>query len=168
MSTARKFDYTELERQFVEGGDDVSYRSLAREVKASNSTITAYAKAHGWEEKRARFRAETEERYLAIRAEQRARKLATLAERGVDVLEAILIQAAQRMVNNTLEISAKDALEGIRMIQLLRGEATERTEGRQVHAHIADARTLDVLESLVRGQLEPKPVGGDQPRLLTG
>ena len=164
----KKYDWIALEHQFIEGGEDVTHRSIAKEIGASNSTVSAYAKLHGWEEKRARFRAETEERFLSIRSEQRARKLAVLAERGVDLLEAMMVQAAQRVVNNTLEMSAKDALDAISKVQLLRGEATERTEGRQVHAHVLDARALDALEELARRQLEPIPVGGDKPKLLTG
>lgn len=161
--------YPALEQEFIVGGDEVTLRYLAkREGMRSNSPISDYAKAHDWKGKRQRFREKSSDDFINKSAIQRAERLAILADRSLDVVQAILVQAAQRIVAGNLDISAKDALDAITKVQLLRGEATERTEGRTVNAHVLDARSLDILEELARGKLGPSPVGGDKPKLLTG
>lgn len=166
MST--KYDYPALEREFIEGDDTVTLRGLARrEGMKSNSPISDYARNHEWDRKRKEFRETRDSAYLQLTAQESAERLARLEDRGIDLLEAMLVQGAQRLVAGTLEVSGKDLLEAITKVQLLAGKATERTEGRQVHAHVADPRTLEALEQLARRGIAGSDPG-DQPKLLTG
>lgn len=164
MSSPSKLDLGALEREFVTS--DISLRKLAEREGVSNSTISTPAKRLGWAEKRVAYRHRELDEYISRNAEKNAKRLARLEDLTVDVLEGQLIRFAEQLTvhldedgkpngKEPLFVSPQDAREVIKLIQLLRGRATERTE-ENVHGvtvHTVDRRLLEALGGAARRSL---------------
>jgi hypothetical protein len=156
---SRKLDYGSLEREYIT--TEISLRAMAKREGASNSTVSDYARAHGWEEKRKRYTEEVEQRFLSVAAESRARQLSTILDRSVTMLEMIVTRMAIQLAGDEKkgiqpqEVVLKDALDAVRMVQALRGQPGEIREERQVVGHLADPRLLELLGDLARRRLGP-------------
>ena len=184
MALSRKVDYPALEREFVTAPEPgVSRRALAVREGISNSTLSDYARSHDWEAKRQRFLDSVDEEFIRISALARGRKLAELAERSVDVLEAMLVRAAQQLnppenedgtpSATPLQLAPRDVLDVIRQISVARGQPGDITEERVGHAFAIDPRVLELFGEFAGRALsgrsgDPRQVGATDIRALPG
>lgn len=88
-----KYDYDAMELEFIQGGDDLSIRELARRHDISSwSTVSVQAKKRRWAEKRAEFRARTTDRQLTIMADKKATLVAKIEEDFLTVVHAAILK----------------------------------------------------------------------------
>jgi hypothetical protein len=175
--TSRKVDYPALEREFITAHETPSLRQMAKSVGISNSTLSDYARAHEWAEKRQRFVDTVDEEFIRTSAYKRARKLAELSDLSIDVLEGMMIRAAEQISGsngfNKLELQPRDVLDVIRQVSVARGQPGDITEERSVAVHTIDPRLLGALGELAGRALSRRPrpalaAGGESLRALPG
>jgi len=165
---ADRANWDAIKREFVT--TDATLRGLADRAGLSNSTVSDRARKENWKRLRADFRAQADENFLALAAENRARRLSRLADNSLDMLEAMLVRAAQQMADptNPYPVNPKDVLEAISKIQLLRGDATERIEEKRLVGHVYPPELLAALGDLARRNLDGGRAPGADIRSLPG
>lgn len=85
-----KFDYDAMKHEYVT--TDTSLRALAERAGASFSAVAAYARRHGWDDSRSKYRILQEEKSLESFAERRAKKIADMEKDAFDVIHAAIIK----------------------------------------------------------------------------
>lgn len=86
-----QYDYSLMQHEYVTS--DASLRDLAAKFGVkSPSSVSAYARRHGWDEKRAAFRATQEEAIAEAVAAQRAQKIAEMERDFFSTVHAAIIK----------------------------------------------------------------------------
>lgn len=139
MSRLATRDYEDLERQFVHGS--MSLRALCRDNDIKNwSTVSAYAKRHGWVAKREEAAEVARQRANEAVARQRATALSKglddavgIAQKAMwaffDSLEGRWVgdpETGERVFIPPQQVSAKDFIEIVRQLALMDGQPTSR------------------------------------------
>jgi len=83
-------DYDTMKHEYLT--TDVSLRGLAEKHGASFSAVAAYARRHGWDDARARFRVLQEEKSLEVFADRRAKKIADMESDAFEVIHAAILK----------------------------------------------------------------------------
>lgn len=153
MTLARKTDYAAAEREFITAPEPgISRRELAKIYGVGPSAMGDYAKAHNWDDKRQQYLETVDREFIKVSALARARKLATLSERSVDVLEAMLVRAAQQIAGEEgfvkMELAPRDVMDVIRQIAVARGDPSDIVREQHDSVHTIDPRLLAALGEL--------------------
>ena len=85
-----KFDYDTMRHEYLT--TDVSLRALAEKNGASFGAVAAYARRHGWDDARAKFRVLQEEKSLEAFADRRAQKVADMERDAFEVIHAAILK----------------------------------------------------------------------------
>jgi len=162
MTMSRKVDYAAAEREFITAPEPgISRRELAKIYGVGPSAMSDYARAHNWDDKRQQFLEEVDREFIKTSAYARARKLATLSERSVDVLEAMLVRAAQQIAGEEgfakLELAPRDVLDVIRQIAVARGDPSDIIREQHDTVHSIDPRLLSALGELAGRAITGRP-----------
>lgn len=83
-------DYDSMYYEYIT--TDVSFRQLAEKHDASFSSVAAYARRHGWDEKRAQYQALENEKAIEKIAEKRVRKVAEIESDAFEIIHAAILQ----------------------------------------------------------------------------
>lgn len=170
-----KVDYPALEREFITTDDEKllvngmpSLRKMAEREGISNSTLSDYARAHKWAEKRGELKQQELDKFINVTAEKNARRLARLSEITVDVLEGTLIRFAEQLTQHLddegkpsgkepIFISAKDAQDAIKLIRDLstQRQPEEGASGSSPVTINIGADLIAAVGELARGNLYP-------------
>ena len=139
-------DYIKLEREYLNGR--MSIRDLAKKHDMSYSTLAAYARAHGWYDRRDRIKERTEEKVVERVSEQIAEEetdeLMQFRADALAVARATIYKYAEQMKDPLFRISTAELVKVINTGLLILGEPTARTE----------ARTLELSGTI--GELPPE------------
>jgi hypothetical protein len=85
-----KHDYSAMYDEYLT--TDVSLRQLAEKHGGSFSAVAAYARRHGWDELRGKYRVMQQEKSLETFAAKRARKIADMEADAFDVIHAAILK----------------------------------------------------------------------------
>lgn len=85
-----KHDYDTMRHAYLT--TDVSLRALAKEHGASFAAVSAYARRHGWDDARAKYRVLQDEKSLEVFADRRARKIADMERDAFEVIHAAILK----------------------------------------------------------------------------
>jgi hypothetical protein len=85
-----KHDYDTMRHAYLT--TDVSLRGLAKEHGASFATVAAYARRHGWDDARAKYRVLQDEKSLEAFADRRAKKVADMERDAFEVIHAAILK----------------------------------------------------------------------------
>jgi hypothetical protein len=85
-----KHDYDSMYHEYIT--TDVSYRQLAERHGASFSAVSAYGRKHGWDEKRAQYKALENEKAIERLADKRAKKVAEIEAEAFDAIHMALLK----------------------------------------------------------------------------
>lgn len=86
-----QYDYPAMQHEYVT--TDISLRELAQKFDVkSPSSVSAYARRHGWEERRAAFKATEDQAVAEAVAEQRARRIADMETDFFKTVHAAIIK----------------------------------------------------------------------------
>lgn len=127
MPTA-KADYQLLEREYVTGGDDVTYRELGRRYSISFSAVAEQGRKRDWDHKRAAYRDLVNRRTTDGLAERMAAERVQIRSEAILVLRASLRSYSQQLAAGTITFQPKDSTLIVRELMTLLGEPTARTE----------------------------------------
>lgn len=123
MSTRRRIDWVAAKAAFI-GDPTRSFSKVARQFKVSVPAVRKHSKAEGWEEAARRFDSEAEER--AMRAQVKTRDRHVLD--ALRVRDLSFQQAVDRLTEGTLDVKLADLPPIGKYVELLTGEATDRTD----------------------------------------
>lgn len=157
---APKVDPKLLEREFVTG--DISVRELAKRYDMSWSAIATRARkpdAQGltWYDKKQAFAESVSTKSFDKTVEKFAAEDASIREEMILVHRATIHAYAQQLREGKVAVSPKDAVGASQALLLLLGEATSRTETKNIDiTTIVDAEDFRRLAELARSRL----VGG--------
>ena len=85
-----QYDYSAMRLEYVEHG--TSFRQIAEKFGVkSASTVSQYARRHGWEEQRERYLQIQAQRDIEVLAEKRAQKIEAIDSAFLDTLHASLL-----------------------------------------------------------------------------
>jgi len=162
VTMARKVDYAAAEREYITAPEPgISRRELARIYGVGPSAMSDYARAHDWDEKRQEYLETVDREFIKVSALARARKLAKLSERSVDVLEAMLVRAAQQIAGeegfSKMELGPKDVLDVVRQIAVARGDPSDIVREQHDTVHSIDPRLLSALGELAGRAITGRP-----------
>jgi hypothetical protein len=130
---ASRYDYGELEREYVQG--DMTVRGLARahEIK-SWSSVNDQALKREWKRKRAEYQAKVAEKFGEKAAEQEVDETLQIRQQSILILRGMLARYAERLSSNDPKevpvIQTREAIAAMRELMALTGQATEITETR--------------------------------------
>ena len=161
--SARKHDYTTLEREYITS--TISIRSLCKKHDIKGySSVAQYARENGWEEKRERIQGRKDTKLAERVSDQLVSDEMALIEevRGewLTVIRAATYKFAEDLKDSNYKLRVSDLVQLIDKGLVLLGEPSSRTEER----HLALTGTLDGLpEEFVR-QLADRT----RPRLDVG
>lgn len=172
MPTA-KADYELLEREFVTGEDDITYRELGRRYGVSFSAIAEQGRKREWEHKRAAYRDALNRRTTEGMIDRMASERVEIKSEAIKVLRASLRIYSQQLVSGQIQFQPKDAALIAKELMSLLGETTERTEhtvlGINVDANSPiDPLLLQRLGELARARLATRDVAEPPRALLEG
>lgn len=85
-----KYDYDTMRHAYLT--TDVSLRALAKEHGASYASVAAYARRHGWDDARAKYRVLQNEKSLEVFADRRANKIADMERDAFEVIHAAILK----------------------------------------------------------------------------
>jgi hypothetical protein len=161
--SARKHDYTALEREYIT--TDISIRALCKKHDIKGySSVAQYAREHEWEEKRERIMGRKADKMVERVSDQLAEAELSLVEevRGewLTVIRAATYRFAEQLKDPEFKIRVPELIALIDKGLVLIGEPSSRTEER----HLALTGTLEQLpEEFVRrlaeGTRSDRPVG---------
>jgi len=155
-----KYDYDELERQFVQG--DMSIRQLCKSNDIKTwSTVNDYAKRNAWAEKREHFGKRVAEAELTVVVEKRANDLAKALDDSISVSSAAVWaffdslkdrwvvddETGERTLVPGQVIYAADFVKIMEKLMVLSGQATERHSSLNVNVNEAGP-TMEMLRDL--------------------
>ena len=83
-------DYETMYYEYIT--TDVSQRALSEKFSASFSAVSAYARRHGWDEKRAQYKTLENDKAIEKIADQRAKKVAEIERDTFEVIHGAIIQ----------------------------------------------------------------------------
>lgn len=114
-------DYTEVKKEYIT--TDVSLNELARRMGISNSTIAERARNEGWLAERNAYRsAVTKGTYEKV-ADKVSSEKAVIENERINVLRATLRQYARQIMEGSIQVSPKDAIEAVKALKEWTGEA---------------------------------------------
>ena len=138
MSRAQN-DYDMLEQEYV--SSDISIRALAEKHGIRSwSSVNEQKRKRDWDRKRADFKAQYEGRQLETLVDNRVKEVAIIHGELLYALRT----AVRRFINdlnrddNPQSVSARDLMGLIDKFLLLTGQATARSESRNLDAHSFD------------------------------
>lgn len=164
--TVRKHDYTTLEHEYVYDPNKISIRALCRkhDIK-SYSSVAAYSREHGWDEKREevqnRKSLKVVERMADRMAEEEISLVDEVRHEWLTVIRAATYKFAEDLKDPSYRIRVPDLIQLIDKGLVLIGEPSSRTEER----HLALTGSLgelpaDVLRQLVERTRPDQPHAG--------
>lgn len=136
---ATKYDYKDLERQYVRG--EMSIRQLCRDNGVKTwSTVSEYAKRNDWDEKRADFRSRLQEAEVKSVIEKRADALGKALDDGIMIANQALYafldslkghwvtdpESGDRAYVPGQTVSASEFVKILEKIMVLNGQVTSR------------------------------------------
>ena len=98
MAKRGETDWQEVERRYVEGGDDVTFKSLAKDFGCSVSPVNRRAATGKWTDKRGNFRAIVGQAEQAKTVEREAERRSLAAIARVSKLEELFLHCAEEIV----------------------------------------------------------------------
>ena len=153
MRRGSKHDYDDLERQFVYG--TMSLRALCRDNGIRNwSTVSEYAKRHGWQLKREEAAEEIRKREVEAVARARAEILSKAIGDAVPIAQKAMWsffdslegrwytdeETGERRFVYPQQVSARDFIELVKQLMLMDGQPTSR----EAHMGITMTGEFDV------------------------
>jgi len=152
MSRSRtKHDYPALRLEYIQS--DISVRELCRKHDiASWSTVNAIKKREQWDRQRDEFRATTQQREISKLVDERMSTVATI---HAELLLAIRAGVHRYVADvqdqkNPQHVSARDLMGLIDKFLLLTGQATSRSENRNLDVHDFGGILRDAPPELLR------------------
>lgn len=161
MSSRSKHDYAAMEVEYVQS--DISVRALAAKHDASWSTVNEQKNKRGWAEKREAYRAKLGERQVETMVKARLATVATIHDELLTAIRAAIHRyvADVQKAEGAQAVSARDLMGLIDKFLLLTGQATSRTETKNLDLHAGfDAILRDAPDELLRGFAELARVNG--------
>lgn len=162
--TTRKHDYTTLEREYI--STDISIRGLCRKHGIKGySSVAAFARENGWDEKRERVQNRTSLKVVERMSDRIAEETVSMVEQvrseWLTVIRAATYKFAEDLKDPNYRIRVPDLIQLIDKGLVLIGEPSSRTEER----HLALSGSLgelspDILRRLVEGTRPEQPVAG--------
>lgn len=145
----RVLDWPAIKAEYVTGGDDVTYRSLAREHGLNQATISEHGKAEQWPSARQAHREQVaREASKRVQAEQ-----VTLRAKQLRVYDAVLAKGLKKLQ----ETDPKDFSEALKAVEVA-CEGSRKAAGiPDEHHHLIgfevdwDALTREELERIAAG-----------------
>ena len=129
----RKHDYSTLRLEYIQS--DISIRALAEKHGIKSwSTVNAVKKAEGWDDQRATFRAKRQEGQIEALVQQRMETVATIHHELLVAIRAAVhryVEDVQRK-EDPQSVSARDLIGLMQQFLLLTGQATSRSESKNL------------------------------------
>lgn len=97
-----RFDWQEIEVQYVTGPDDLSIRELARQHEGAFSHFATKAREGGWEQKRKDYRAKQLVATVDAITESLAVKVAKVKTDALDVIHAAILKMGSDLADRVL------------------------------------------------------------------
>ena len=168
---ATKYDYISLKNQYVQG--TMSIRELCRQNDiATWSTVNARANKEGWDQLRAEFNRQVENKSLEHLAQKRAQKIAEIQLDSLEVIHAGILKMAEDMdaveeyevngvvkTRKVMRIHPRDLAILLDKFQSLIGAPQQINENRNLGVDIISQADPEVLRDLL-GALRPRPLVG--------
>jgi len=85
-----KYDYDVLRHEYLTS--DISLRALADKHGVPMTSVRQYARNHGWDDLRAKYRVMQDERSLEAFADRRAKKIADMESDAFEVIHAAILK----------------------------------------------------------------------------
>jgi D-ribose pyranose/furanose isomerase RbsD len=134
---ASRYDYNELEREYIQGEMSVRALAMAHEIK-SWSSVNDQARKREWNRKRAEFRTKRDNKFIEKAAEQAAVEVVDIAaeirDQSISILRGMLVLYSQRLTSQDAAqrpiIQTREAIAAMRELMTLTGQPTEITENR--------------------------------------
>lgn len=128
-------DYQKLEREYLNGKLTIRQLAAKHGIK-SYSAVAAYARSHGWYDRRARIAERAEEKVVervseAV-AEAETDELMQFRTESLAVARAAIYKYAQQLSDPNFVISTAEMVKAVNMGMLVLGEPTARTEERRL------------------------------------
>ena len=130
---ASRYDYNELEREYVQG--DMFVRELARAHGIKSwSSVNDQARKRDWNRKREEYRAKRDEKFIEKAATQEVDETLEIRQQSMNILRGILARYAERLVSKDPRevpvIQTREAIAAMRELAAMTGQPTEITENR--------------------------------------
>ena len=175
-----RYDYNELEREYVRGEMSVRALAQAHDIK-SWSSVNDQARKRDWRRKRADFQAQREERFIEKAAEHEAElevdEAFEIRQQSILILRGMLSRYAQRLSSTDPKeipvIQTREAIAAMRELLVLTGQPTEITENRNLGISINAELPAELAGALLqlareRGRALGPGVGTAQAALAEG
>lgn len=149
-----KVDYDQLEREYI--STNVGFRTLAEKYgMKSFSAIADQARKRNWRQKRIDYRKQVSDRMIQKDAKRFVQEADDMKFEMIQAARAVIYATLKGIQEGTVIPQPRDMLMAIEKLQLLTGEATERTEAQvigiaQPAAPILSDELLRRLEELTR------------------
>lgn len=155
-----KHDYGALEKEYIEGPDDLTPRKMAERDGASYSAYYMQARKRGWEAKRAAFRTKVAAKSLELVTDRIAIKAAAIKDDALQVIHAAVLKMASDMTDHWVTdpvdpkhrifvpgivITPNDLAKLIDKLLLLTGNPTQISENRNFGIELSPDLPPDVL-----------------------
>jgi transposase-like protein len=139
MGGPRKYDAKAVEMEFVTG--EVSIRELARRHGVSFSSLAKHARDNDWQGKKVAYKSSLARRGYEAMAAEVASQEGQIREENIMIMRATLRVYAERLKNGEVPISAKDAMDAVRVLATLLTEPEGVKDDRTIIE--GSARTVD-------------------------
>lgn len=156
-----KHDYSAMEIEYVQS--DISVRELASRHGASWSTVNVQKNKRGWDQKREAYNAKLGDRQVETLVKARLTTVATIHEELLTAIRAAIHRyvADVQRTDEAQPVSARDLMGLIDKFLLLTGQATSRSESRNLDLHAGfDTIFRDAPPELLREFAELARVNG--------
>lgn len=171
-------DYQKLEREFFNTRPRISIRELAKrnDIK-SFSTLAAYARSHGWYDRRDRIDARTDEKVVERVSDQLAEaetdELMQFRSEALAIARATVYKYADQLKDPMFRVSTAEVTKIVNLGLLILGEPTSRTEERRLEltgtlGELSPEFLRRLVEASRPGPVEPGRTSSALPALPTG
>lgn len=142
-----KFDYEALEREYIEGPDDLTPRKMAERDGASFSAYYSQYRKRDWLTKRERFREMRDQKVMKVVTDTISIKAAQIKSDALDVIHAAVMKMGLDLADRTLKdgtvvpgqtVTPGDLAKLIDKLMLLTGNPTTINENRNLGIDLTD------------------------------
>lgn len=157
MSAPHKYDYDDLERQYIQG--DMSIRQLCRDNDIKTfSAVAEYARTHEWSEKREAFKDKLRSKEIEAVTTKRADALARAIDDAIIISNKAIYAFSDSLEDRWVEnpktgemflvpaqiVSPQDFTKIIQSLQLIAGQPTKR----EAHVGVSLSGELEPQQSM--------------------